>query len=98
VVEVAERLFDYGALTGCEVARVVDTYEILHALRTAQERGDEWRTNRHDRARWCPGNPNARSLVRAVLRSTAATSYVVRRQCMLRDGDAVVRIRPGRAR
>src|SRR5262245_29336339 len=83
VVEVDFHYGDYGeqrmplleAMGGVE-------FRTLEALKDAYERGVKWVLFTHGASTSRPFKMTARSVVRGVMRSKAATPYIIRRECI----------------
>jgi hypothetical protein len=70
--------------------------EALTALKTAYERGDKWVLFRHGWSTSRLGKQTARSEVRGLMRSKAATPYICRRECIQHVSVFVAAIRSRR--
>ena len=67
--------------------------EALDALKNAQASGVGWVLFTHGASTSAPGKRSARSVVRGLMRSPAATPYVVRKDCIQHETVFVAKIR-----
>jgi hypothetical protein len=77
-----------------KMAEVCD--EALNALKRTQENGTRYIIFMHGSSTSRLGKTTARSVVRGLMRSSAATPYIVRRECIQHDTVFVVAIRTKR--
>lgn len=68
--------------------------EAFGALQRAQAQGKEYVMFRHGHSTSGPGRRSSRSVVRALMRSKAATPYIVRAKCVEHYSVFVAAIRP----
>lgn len=66
----------------------------LKALETAQTENKEFVIFTHGRSTSHRGKTTARSQVRSLMRSTSATPYIIRKDCIQHDSVFVAAIRP----
>jgi hypothetical protein len=67
---------------------------VLNALRQASERGRAYIMFTHGWSTSRMGKTTARSVVRRIMRSKAATPYIVRAGCIQHDSVFVAKVRP----
>lgn len=65
----------------------------LTTLRIAQERGVRWLILRHGSSTSGPGRETARSVIRGLMRSSDATPYIVRKECVQHASVFLARVR-----
>ena len=70
--------------------------EALEAIQRAQREGIPYVLFRHGWSTSGPFKETARSRVRGLMRSTAATPYIVRRECIQHESVFVAAIRPAK--
>ena len=67
--------------------------DTLSELVAARKSGAEWLLIRHGNSTSGPGKTTARSVVRGIMRSRAATPFIVRRDCVQHEAVFLARIR-----
>ena len=72
--------------------------DVMEALKQAQLDGSRWVLFRHGASTSRMGATTARSVVRGVMRSSAATPYICRRDCIQHDSVFLASIRSTPAR
>jgi hypothetical protein len=67
--------------------------DALAALQAAQAAGKDWLMLTHGASTSGPGQKSARSVIRGLMRSAAATPYIVRSECIQHETVFIARIK-----
>jgi hypothetical protein len=97
--ELVEVDFHFGSSQGGGGYRehMAEIHEkVLSALSSAQEAGERFVLFTHGKSTSGPGRVTARSVVRGIMRSPAATQFIVRAQCVQHESAFLAKIRSQR--